>query len=218
MFSAIVDFIFPPRCPGCEAYVEYRGGWCEDCLRKDTGLRRLALPRELAKLVSEGWSLAHYRGGVRTAIRRLKYQGERCYLPAIQTLLKAGDDIVGRLPRETLVVPVPLAAEKLKERGFNQTLMIFEPWLRSHGHEIAEVLIRRRTTRPLYELRAAERQSELKGAFALAEDSAEKIGGCEVLLIDDIMTTGSTLYECVRVLKRAKVRAITLLVVASEHD
>ena len=77
------------------------------------------------------------------------------------------------------------------------------------------MLVRTRETAPLYERTRTERQRELRGAFALAVDADP--AGRDVLLVDDIMTTGTTLTACAQVLKRAGARRVYAFVLASEH-
>lgn len=90
MLDAIVDFLYPPRCPKCKAYVKKRGGWCPECLRETAHVQRLPLSVELAKLLEGGaWALGHYRGGLQMLIRGLKYQGKKGNLPYIRTFLQA---------------------------------------------------------------------------------------------------------------------------------
>jgi ComF family protein len=108
-----------------------------------------------------------------------------------------------------VVIPVPLFAARESKRGFNQAKLLgdaavkrlrrLEPaWKLSMRSGILE---RVKDTKALYELNPAQRRRNLQGAFRVA--NVEAVKGREVLLIDDIMTTGATARECARVLKRA---------------
>ena len=88
-------------------------------------------------------------------------------------------------------------------------------WLAAHGIALRLLLVRTRETAPLYEHTRTERQRELRGAFALAADADAT--GRDILLVDDIMTSGATLTECARTLKRAGARRVYAFVLASEH-
>jgi ComF family protein len=121
---------------------------------------------------------------------------------------------------ELLVVPVPLFAARERKRGFNQANLLadaavkrlrrWEPeWKLSVRSDILE---RVKDTRALYDLNPAQRRRNLKGAFRLADKAA--VRGCEVLLIDDIMTTGATARECAKVLKRAGAARVWVATVA----
>ena len=120
-WSALLDFIYPPRCPLCGAYVEERGGWCPGCLREAAVAGRLVLAEDSP--VRAAWAAGLYRGGLRELIRGLKYHGKKANLPYIRTVLDT-------LPAEflggaeaafiDLAVPVPLHPERERQRGFNQ--------------------------------------------------------------------------------------------------
>ena len=215
MLSIIMEFIFPPRCPNCSAYVERRGTFCAPCMRRLVHVHALARPSDAAQDLDGVWAFAHYREAVRDLLRALKYQKQRSALPALHTLLVAGEDVLDDLPRPLVAVPVPLAPKRQRKRGFNQAEEIFAPWLASHGIALRRLLVRTRETAPLYEHTRTERQRELRGAFALAADA--DAAGRDILLVDDIMTSGATLTECARTLKRAGARRVYAFVLASEH-
>lgn len=215
MFSILMDFIFPPRCPNCSAYVERRGAFCAPCMRRLVHVHALARSSDAAQDLDGVWAFAHYREAVRDLLRALKYQKQRSALPALHTLLVAGEDVLDDLPRPLVAVPVPLAPKRQRKRGFNQAEEIFASWLAAHGIALRPLLIRTRETAPLYEQTRTERRQELRGAFAMA--TGAEVAGADILLVDDIMTTGTTLTECARTLKRAGARRVYAFVLASEH-
>lgn len=219
LWQAAVDFLFPPRCPICRAYVEEVGEWCDGCLAKTARPHRLPLTVPMLDAISEAWAVSCYHGGTRDLVRALKYRGQRSVLSYIRTLLTraaADKNITRILAAVDLAVPVPLHAKKEKERGFNQTELIFECLLAEQNIKLVKVLERIRPTQPMYQLTAAERAANLKGAFALKP--AADVRGKNILLLDDILTTGSTLYECARILKKAGAVKIYVLVLASDHS
>lgn len=178
-------------------------------------LHAIARPTEAAEVLDDIRAFAHYREAVRDLLRALKYQKKMDALPALHALLTEGERVLAELPRPLTAVPVPLAAERLRERGFNQVEAIFAPWLRAHDVTFAPLLVRTRETTPLYAYTRTERRRELCGAFAVAEGA--DVAGRDILLVDDIMTTGATLTECARTLKRAGARHIYAFILASEH-
>lgn len=215
VFGAFLNFLFPPRCPSCSAYVERRGMFCAGCTQRLIGLHALACTGETQKYLDGIWAFAHYRAGVRDLLRTLKYRRQKSALPALHTILTMGEAALSPLPRPLVAVPVPLAPQRMRERGFNQAEEIFAPWLAAHGIALRPMLVRTRETAPLYERTRTERQRELRGAFALAVDADP--AGRDVLLVDDIMTTGTTLTACAQVLKRAGACRVYAFVLASEH-
>lgn len=218
MIEAILNFIFPPHCPLCGAYTEVRGGWCPSCLFAILRPERLPLTAPVQVVLNDAWALSVYRGGTRDLIRRLKYRGQRSGLPYIRTMLDAAQQkpaVTALLASVDLAVPIPLHPKKEKQRGFNQSELIFRDWLQSRGIPMLRGLERVRETRPMYRLSAGERQHNLAGAFAVAAGAA--LAGKRILLVDDIMTTGATLYTCARVLKQNGALSVAALVLASDH-
>jgi ComF family protein len=121
----------------------------------------------------------------------------------------AAQKLRGDAGDEPMVIAVPLFAAREKTRGFNQARVLAEVMVKrlrrlEPGWKLRAgfgVLERVKDTRALYALNPTQRRASLKGAFRVA--NAEAVRGREVLLIDDIMTTGATARECARVLKRA---------------
>ena len=112
------------------------------------------------------------------------------------------------------VVSVPLHRQRLQERGYNQAECIFQEWARE-GEMLwlPSVLERRRDTIPQWELKLAERKKNMKGAFVVVDP--EQVKNKNIILVDDIFTTGITLDECAKVLKQAGASSVHALVVAS---
>ena len=215
MFSALLNLFFPPRCPNCSVYVEDRGTFCAVCERRLVHVHALARPQEFLPYLDGIWAFAHYREGVRDLLHALKYQRKKSALPALHTILAAGEAPLAQLPHSLTAVAVPLAPERLRTRGFNQVEEIFAPWLAAHDITLTPLLVRMRETAPLYARTRAERRQELRGAFSVVGNA--DLAGHDVLLVDDIMTTGATLTECARTLKRGGVNRVYAFVLASEH-
>ena len=111
----------------------------------------------------------------------------------------------------SIVIPLPLHPQRLRERGFNQALELARPVARAHGWPLESMTCRRvRHTPAQAGLAFRERISNIRGAFQCTRD----FSGCDVVLVDDVMTTGASLDECARTLKLHGARTVTLLVVA----
>ena len=165
------------------------------------GLCRRVTP-SYARAVAYG----SYDGGLRELIHLLKYQSVR---PAANVLGEMLAAAIAKLStnfeqKTVLVVPVPLHRSKLHERGFNQAELIARAALKIHKDnrlKLSPVLKRVRPTKSQIGLTQHQRRENLRGAFAVI--NPEAIKGSEILLVDDVVTTGTTVSECARILWRS---------------
>lgn len=112
-----------------------------------------------------------------------------------------------------VIIPVPLHRKRLQSRGFNQAVLLGEVFSTRLSIPMQTgTLLRIRQTEPQIELSVEERRSNVKGAFAVNEP--ERISDKRVLLLDDVMTTGSTVNECSKELKKAGALSVTVATVA----
>lgn len=131
LWQMLVDFVFPPHCPVCHAYVEHLGAWCPDCMAAAQKPHVILLPAAMQPLIGTAWALGRYHGGLRSLIHALKYKKKRSALPCIATFLRESDFV---LPTAIdMAVPVPLHEARYRERGFNQVELIFGAWLEGQG-------------------------------------------------------------------------------------
>jgi ComF family protein len=142
-------------------------------------------------------SVGVYKDGILEVIHRFKYGGK---LPAGRLLGSMMAERAGRffeMRRYDVVVPVPLHRERLKKRGFNQSLVLAREIAARFDLPVDFTSLKRvRDTGPQASLGGAERRDNVRGAF----EAAGAVKGKRVLLIDDVMTTGCTVGECARAL------------------
>lgn len=177
------------------------------------GLCRRAQP-PYAKAAAYG----SYEGGLRDLIHLLKYDRVR---PAAAVLGRMLAEAISDLPLSfvsgsVVVIPVPLFGKKLRQRGFNQAELVARSalkLLRSGKFELnANVLERLRETQSQIGLSRHQRRENMRGAFAVVNPS--EIASRDVLLVDDVLTTGTTASECARVLRRAGASKVYVATVA----
>jgi ComF family protein len=220
------------RLPVCrECLSEMRpiaGGICSVCgerlfspyaLAGEPGEARCGLCRRLAPPFVKATAYGSYDGGLRELIHLLKYQQVR---PAAGILGRMLAEAIGGLDgfwtqQPVAVVPVPLHARKLRQRGFNQSELIARDALKLGAGSgrlalYAGVLERARETQSQTGLTRHQRRENIRGAFAVVRP--DQISGCEVLLVDDVFTTGTTVSECARILRRAGASRVYVATVA----
>ena len=229
VIKSFLDIFFPPVCPACEDDVAAgQAPLCRDC---SSAFSKHLISSPLCTLcgvpfvsgVGEDrlcgeclmkeppFRLARsayvYKGGVLDAIHGLKYYGRVILAGPLGELLA---DCAETLPeRPDLVVPVPLHKARLRSRGFNQALLLAKKTARRLSIRLDYLNLRRTVpTRPQVALSSRERRDNVKGVFAVKDPGA--FSGRLVLLVDDVFTTGSTVRECAKVLKKAGAETIVL--------
>ena len=215
MLSQALKLFYPPRCVFCEEIVDIRKTpeICDECSRKlprrerGLGIRRSDRFDSLSVLYP-------YEGIVKESITRYKFQDKSSYFRTYAALLK--DKISENVDIETVdaIMSVPLHRSKKLSRGYNQAQLISRQLAYlTKKQDISNLLIRIIKTESQSGLEGEKREGNVRGAFEVRH--SERISGKTVLLIDDILTTGSTINECCRVLKEAGVRVVHAAVIAS---
>lgn len=162
--------------------------------------------RRTAGAIDRGCAAGLYDGALRSIVHALKYDGRQSIAPRLAALLRSCCADV--LKDADAIVPVPLHPRRQWTRGFNQAEAIG----RHLGVPMCPVLRRTRDTQPQIELPAAQRHKNIKDAFVVR--SAVEVAGKRLVVVDDVSTTGATLQECARVLKRAGARDVRTVTVA----
>ena len=158
-------------------------------------------------------SYGPYSGNLRTLIRKFKFDSYPLLAgPLVELLVESWRtcDLTGECD---WIVPVPLHSSRRKERGFDQTLLLSRGLAQRLGVMLFCGLARTRPTRPQFGLDRRRRRRNVRHAFGLSRES--RLRGKDVLVVDDIMTTGATVCEVSRVLRRkARVKRVFVLTLA----
>ncbi len=198
-----------------------RGRMCAVCGERLFTLHAEAQPicgecRTAAPPFVRAMAYGSYDGGLRELIHLLKYGRVRPAAGVLGRMLAEAVQGFGSEFISAVVVPVPLHASKLRQRGFNQAEEIARAGLKNFGGGrlklAAGVLERKRATATQTGLTDHQRQQNVRGAFAVT--SPGEIASKDVLLVDDVFTTGATVTECARVLRRAGADRVFVATVA----
>lgn len=215
----LLDLALPPVCAGCGT----EGAMlCLRCLRPlaarvdRPGGTPLGLPSDVpAPLLQLEWC-APFAGPVRRALHALKYGGERRLAVPLGGALAARWRQAGA--GGDLLVPVPVHAERARDRGYDQAVLLAAAAASSLRIPSASVLERRRATVAQYHLNRSARAENVAGAFRLRDAEARRaVAGGWVVLVDDIVTTGATLAACAEALLGAGAVAVSAVTVARER-
>ena len=204
------------------------GGVCSICGERvlssyveedDDGFRRCPICRRIDRPFARAVAYGSYDGGLRELIHLLKYSGVRPAANVLGRMLaEAMKALAPAFEQSTvIVIPVPLYKGKSRQRGFNQAEQIVRAALKLEANRarlilVSDLLVRTRETRSQIGLSSHQRRENLRGAFAVTR--AAEVTGREVLLVDDVYTTGTTASECARVLRRAGASRVWVATVA----
>ena len=231
LFSQLVDLIFPPRCVICKNINQKT--ICDDCLRKVVYLkspicRICGKPRDkyfvgdMCEDCKRGnvpfivaRSVVLYDGVMKDAIHKFKFCGKKGLSGALGRILVSylatGDIPIGEID---LIIPVPLSSKRERQRGYNQSRLLVEEISRVYSKKIDDTsLVKAKDVAPQFELSRKERLTNVKGAF-----SSAPLTGMNVLLIDDIYTTGATVREASKALKASGAKNVYVLTLARAVD
>ncbi|MFH1026594.1 MAG: ComF family protein [Pseudomonadota bacterium] len=233
LIPSLLDFFFPPLCHICRSFIADAGNIhiCADC--------RDRMPLVLSPLCTVcgipfagagddhicGQCLANpphfdsarahllHQGPARELIHAFKYRYKTHLRRPLALLALEGLTAFITLHRPDVIIPVPLHRKRLQSRGFNQAVLLGEVFYTHHSIPMQTgTHARIRETETQIELSGEERRRNVRGAFAVACPDA--ILNRRVLLLDDVMTTGSTVNECAKELKEAGALSVMVATVA----
>lgn len=198
--SQLLDLIYKKRCYFCKS-TDSGTKMCGSCYKSIE-----LLPCKIFKNINgcQVFCAAVYKDNLQKLIRGLKYHNQK-ELAFYQA--KIMYDFWKKLTlseKEFVIVPVPLYSKREKQRGYNHMLLVAQEFAKLAGEKctVENNLIKRiKNTKLQYKLSKAQREENLKNAFSLSENS-ESFKDKNILILDDILTTGSTLEEMIKVFKQ----------------
>ncbi|HEV7458208.1 MAG TPA: ComF family protein [Roseococcus sp.] len=236
-----LDALLPPHCLTCDAPVDAQGGLCADCFGALSFVSaphcaRCGVPFPhvgMGTPMADGaWCDAcvqappaftaaraalRYDAGAKALILPFKHRDAvEMARPLARHMARAGRDL---LAEADMLLPVPLHRWRLFARRHNQAALLAGEVSRISGVPHRPLLLRRlRRTRPLGEMGARDRATELEGAFGLAPGATRVLAGRRVVLVDDVLTSGATADACARALLAGGAARVDVLAAARVPD
>ncbi|HIC92114.1 MAG TPA: ComF family protein [Syntrophaceae bacterium] len=233
-WEAFLDLIFPPKCLVCHVPLEARDNYqlCPSCLSGITFIKPpfctlcgmpfksqdsldhlcgecLTSKRYFTKARSVGF----YEGTLLKAIHLFKYHRKIHLALPLGYMLSDSVSQLFHMEWVDLLIPVPLHHRRLRERGFNQALLLARILKKRYNKTLATRVLRRwRWTEPQVNLSEKARKNNVKGSFVISNHMTVKEKN--ILLLDDVYTTGATINECGRTLLKAGANKVYVLTLA----
>jgi ComF family protein len=235
--SGMMDLLCPPRCLLCDRFttdlVPGERDWCPECLegfkplpsgyggiggapfKSDRGsVHTCGACRKKRPVYDRAIAAGMYEDKLRQAVHALKYNGRTELAGPLADYMVRHLDAPFYPAQADLILPVPLHKNRLRSRGFNQALLLAKALFRGDDarrirHDVLHRLV---DTTPQVNLKGEERRKNVRGAFAVSVP--ETVRGKGILLMDDVYTTGATINECARVLKKAGALSVWALTLA----
>lgn len=228
---SLIDLLMPPACIACKAPVATPLGFCADCWSALPAIEAARCIQCSVPLPIEWAAETHclgclnqpprfdraaapfrYEGPARETVLAFK-NGREAYAPQMAAaMLRTAP---GCVTPETLVCAVPLHRWRLAARGYNQALLLARAVAHQAGAPLdPDLVVRIRATPRTRGLSRAARRRNAEGAFRLAADAPSRIAGRDIILVDDVMTSGATASAVAGALKRGGAGRVTVLVYA----
>lgn len=232
-FKKILEIIFPSHCLYCQKIISAEGLFCNDCWQK---LQFITEPKcniccnpfefVVGENLTCGKCLSHrpsydkaivifrYNEIIKKIIGDLKYRDQTYIAKKLARFLFY--QAQAEISDVDFIVAVPLHPKRLRRRKFNQSLILSRALLTKNSQKKlkSDFLLRIKNTAAQVSLKKKQREKNLKNAFALNPKYREIVKDKKILLIDDVMTTGATLENCAKILKKSGAKKVTILTIA----
>ena len=210
MIRRLIDLLFPPKCVLCRRLLPKEvTHFCRQCRAE---CEEFTKSKRKFPFVAQWTGIWYYSGNVKSSICRFKFSNARSYATAYAQRLAL------RLQQEDmtefdLLSWVPVSPQRKRDRGYDQGELLAQALAQELGCSYAQVLLKTKNTPPQSGIaNASKRRSNVQGAYRVADPG--QIRGKQILLLDDVLTTGSTVSECAKTLMIGGAKKITFAAVA----
>ena len=233
LFARLLQFFLPSQCLCCEQFLEEKQhGLCSSCFSEvrwiepplctvcgvpfaspEAGEHPCGTCRTKRRYFTTARALGSYQGVLQEAIHRWKYEERMSIARLFGQWMTEGLQRFWGSSFFDLLIPVPLHVSRLRERGFNQALLLADEISHRTGIPCEKrLLLKIKPTVPQIHLSGGEREKGIKGVFRVAQE--DRVQKKSILLIDDVFTTGATVNECSKVLLASGAQRVDVLTLA----
>lgn len=211
LFNSIISLFYPDRCPYCNRVIPHKDIACEKC-RQD-------FPDYIFKRYAKGgyycYSPFAYSDNFKSAVKRFKFRNHPEYS---KKLVYPMADILKENVTDVdfdFVSYVPMHRKKLNTRGYNQAQLLAKDLGKVLNLPCEDTLVKIKENKEQHTCKKEDRYKNVKGVYKATK--SENIKGKTILLVDDIVTTGNTLGECCRILKKSGAKEIYCVTVCATN-
>ena len=216
MLDKLLDIIYPPVCGRCGKI--NKNSICNKCKIKLESQAAFGIDnyeQETNKYFDEHLYIFMYSGIIRNILLNYKFNDESYIYKTLTNFLIKNEKIVENIKRYDIIMPVPLSKNRKKERGYNQSELIARELCSIANIKLDnKTLKKQKNTTAQSTLNKENREKNIEGAYTIKR--CDHLEGKKVLIIDDIFTTGSTVNECSKLIKKAGTKKIGILTIAKD--
>lgn len=217
LLETVLDFIFPPTCGFCNKIGE--GYLCKNCKRNiihsDIYLNQLDLYQDNHAFIDELFYLFSYTGIIREKILQYKFEDKAYLANSIYEFFMNNEKLYGFLKKYDIIIPIPISSLRKRERGYNQSELLSRKISAMVDIPMeTQVLKKEKHNQPQSSLTKQQRKENVKNVYKVQNEL--KISNKNVLLLDDVYTTGATMSECAKILKGAGCQSVGALTIARD--
>ncbi len=209
----LLKLIYPDVCAFCNKI--QKESLCKKCEEKIKKYKKDIVIRSKNNYFEELISIFKYEGLIREKIIQYKFQDKSYIYNTFAKIILKNEKVCGLLKKYDIIIPVPIHRKRKLQRGYNQTQLIAKEIAKNIDIKLCDdVLVKSKNTIAQSKLNKNKRKQNIKNAFKVL--NLEKIQGKNILLFDDIFTTGSTVNECSKILKKAGAKTVGVLTIAKD--
>ena len=215
IFDYILSLIYPPKCVFCGTVID-KSDICEECEKTLPFTKGDSIYQKFP-FVDKCISPLYYKDYVRRAVLRFKFAGCSCYSRRLGGIMSECAENNLDCGSIDMVSCIPLSRKRMHDRGYNQAELLAKEISKKVGVEYLPTLkkIRHNTAQSTIK-DSKQRAANVIGAYRVID--AEEVKGKYILLVDDVVTTGSTVSECARILKKSGAKAVFCVTLARSVD